>query len=109
LEEAEKIMMPSAMRVFFARILVHCEPSDPKSLWEKFKLSLSEDLLQISDEKMAIVKCYREISIICAEEGKTIDKILNIPELIKAASEINVDEDIDLDNEKEKVWKDMLC
>jgi hypothetical protein len=105
LQEAEKMMMPSAMRVFFGRILVHCEPSDTISLWEKFKISLSEDFLQTYDENTAFTMCYKEVSIICTEEGKSIDKVLNIPELIKAASEINLDEQHDIDQEKKNAME----
>jgi hypothetical protein len=93
------------MRVFFARILVHCEPSDPISLWEKFKIALSEDFLKTFDEYTAFTICYKEVSNICTEEGKTIEKVLNIPELIMAATEINLEEKHDIDHEKEKAME----
>jgi hypothetical protein len=98
-------MLPSAMRVFFGRILVHCEPSDAISLWENFKMALSEDYLKTYDEYTAFVICYKEVSIICTEEGKSIEKVLNIPELIKAATEINMEEQLDIDHEKEKAME----
>jgi phenolic acid decarboxylase len=98
-------MLPSAMRVFFGRILVHCEPSDSISLWENFKMTLSEDYLQKYDEYTAFVICYKEVSIICTEEGKSIEKVLNIPELIKAATAINMEEQIEIDHEKEKAME----
>jgi 1-aminocyclopropane-1-carboxylate deaminase/D-cysteine desulfhydrase-like pyridoxal-dependent ACC family enzyme len=99
-------MLPSAMRVFFGRILVHCEPSDAISLWEKFKIALSEDYLQTYDEYTAFTITYKEVSNICTEEGKTIEKVLNIPELIIAASEINLEEQHDIDYEKEKAMEE---
>jgi hypothetical protein len=98
-------MLPSAMRVFFGRILVHCEPSDAISLWENFKMALSEDYLKTYDEYTAFVICYKEVSIICTGEGNSIEKILNIPELIKAATEINMEEQLDIDHEKEKAME----
>jgi hypothetical protein len=98
-------MLPSAMRVFFGRILVHCEPSDPISLWEKFKNALSEDYLRTYDEYTAFVICYKEVGIICTGEGNSIEKILYIPELIKSATEINMEEQFDIDHEKEKAME----
>jgi 1-aminocyclopropane-1-carboxylate deaminase/D-cysteine desulfhydrase-like pyridoxal-dependent ACC family enzyme len=65
-------------------------------------MTLAEDLLQKYDENMALNICYKLVSIISIEEGKSIEKVLNIPELIKAASEIGLEEQHDIDHEKEK-------
>lgn len=35
--------MPYALRRLFATILVHCQPTDVRKLWDNFYLSLSED------------------------------------------------------------------
>ncbi|XP_071905589.1 uncharacterized protein [Coffea arabica] len=43
LEEAALFQMPSSLRLLFATILVHCSPTDPRFLWNKFPLELSAD------------------------------------------------------------------
>jgi 1-aminocyclopropane-1-carboxylate deaminase/D-cysteine desulfhydrase-like pyridoxal-dependent ACC family enzyme len=68
-------------------------------------MALSEDYLKTYDEYTAFVICYKEVSIICTGEGNSIEKILNIPELIKAATEINMEEQLDIDHEKEKAME----
>nr|XP_033797247.1 uncharacterized protein LOC117359137 [Geotrypetes seraphini] len=45
LREAELISLPQQFRNLFAIILTTCSPSNPNSLWEKYKEALSEDLL----------------------------------------------------------------
>ena len=37
--------MPHALRMLFANILIHGEPTYPFKLWEKFKKVLAEDFL----------------------------------------------------------------
>ncbi|WVZ85979.1 hypothetical protein U9M48_032832 [Paspalum notatum var. saurae] len=43
LAEAETFQMPSALRRLFATILVHCEASNVRSLWDKHQEAMSED------------------------------------------------------------------
>ena len=45
LTEASTNFMPSQLRDLFACSLAHCEPSDPRQLWDKHKHSLAEDFL----------------------------------------------------------------
>ncbi|CAE1175580.1 unnamed protein product [Acanthosepion pharaonis] len=44
--EGALLKMPFALRHLFTTILQMCEPSDPKSLWDKYKDFLSEDILR---------------------------------------------------------------
>ncbi|CAE1291701.1 unnamed protein product [Acanthosepion pharaonis] len=44
--EGALLKMPSALRHLFTIILQMCESSDPKSLWDKYKGFLSEDILR---------------------------------------------------------------
>ncbi|CAE1169725.1 unnamed protein product [Acanthosepion pharaonis] len=44
--EGALLKIPSALRHLFTTILQMCEPSDPKSLWDKYKDFLSEDILR---------------------------------------------------------------
>lgn len=46
LTEATLTCLPQQIRTLFAIILTTCAPSDPKSLWEKHKESLSEDVIR---------------------------------------------------------------
>ncbi|XP_059446564.1 uncharacterized protein LOC132178128 [Corylus avellana] len=43
LEEASSYQMPYSLRRLFATILVYCNPSNPRALWEQFEESMSED------------------------------------------------------------------
>ena len=43
LTEAQRTVTPSHLRSLFVIILLFSNPADPLALWEKFKLSLSED------------------------------------------------------------------
>ncbi|KIH55918.1 hypothetical protein ANCDUO_13912 [Ancylostoma duodenale] len=46
LAEACQTCFPSQLRTLFAIIITSCAPSNPQSLWEKYKESLSEDILR---------------------------------------------------------------
>ncbi|XP_071928011.1 uncharacterized protein [Coffea arabica] len=43
LEEAAGFQMPSSLRFLFATLLLHCAPTNPSLLWEKFEMVLSRD------------------------------------------------------------------
>ena len=45
LAEAKEISVPSQIRDLFAIIITTCNPSNPLELWNKYKTSLSEDIL----------------------------------------------------------------
>ncbi|CAE1303705.1 unnamed protein product [Acanthosepion pharaonis] len=63
--EGALLKMPSALRHLFTTILQMCEPSDPKSLWDKYKDLLSEDIL-------------REAQLLCPTMALTFnDRIYN--------------------------------
>ncbi|KIH66755.1 hypothetical protein ANCDUO_02915 [Ancylostoma duodenale] len=46
LAQACQTCFPSQLRTLFAIIITSCAPSNPKSLWEEYKESLSEDILR---------------------------------------------------------------
>jgi len=48
--EAASHFMPNQLRDLFACILAHCNPSDPRRLWDKHKHSLAEDFLHEARE-----------------------------------------------------------
>ncbi|XP_027150281.1 uncharacterized protein LOC113750513 [Coffea eugenioides] len=43
LEEAAGFQMPSLLRFLFVTLLLHCAPTNPSLLWEKFEMKLSRD------------------------------------------------------------------
>lgn len=43
LEEAVGFQMPSSLRFLFVTLLLHCAPTNPSLLWEKFEMKLSRD------------------------------------------------------------------
>ena len=48
LEEASMYQMPYSLRRLFATILVYCNPSNPKLLWNKFEQVMSEDFRKLN-------------------------------------------------------------
>lgn len=47
LTEASLYQMSVALHQFFSTILVYCEPTNPRQLWNKFYVLLSEDFMNI--------------------------------------------------------------
>ncbi|XP_049385851.1 uncharacterized protein LOC125849952 [Solanum stenotomum] len=41
--EAASYQMPSSLRQLFAMLLIYCNPTNPRELWERFESSMSED------------------------------------------------------------------
>ncbi|XBH60294.1 hypothetical protein VPH35_114911 [Triticum aestivum] len=54
LAESTLYDMPSSLRRLFAKILVFCEPSDVRGLWEKHLEALSEDYRRNNPSKVAV-------------------------------------------------------
>ena len=48
LVEASSLQMPYALRRLFVAILIFCEPSDVRNLWDKFYIHMAEDYPSIS-------------------------------------------------------------
>lgn len=74
LTEATLYQMPVALRQLFSTILVYCEPTNPRQLWNKFYVPLSEDFMNIEgiDEKTAENKTIQCISDLLESVGKDI-------------------------------------
>lgn len=53
LSESSAIYSASKMRYLFCIILIHCEPSNPIALWDKFKPVMSEDILHCLRQQYA--------------------------------------------------------
>ena len=88
--EAIQYSSPSYIRTLFASILVHCEPTNPLTLWENHKLSLGEDFRHISPSSSDDQLCntvLHELSVILHQHQKSLSDF-NLPE----PDQNNVDE-----------------
>ena len=57
LQEATSYQMPYSLRQLFASLLVHCAPSNPKHLWEKYQSYMAEDFSRDNNlTKFEIIK-----------------------------------------------------
>lgn len=82
MKEAKSWMMPNSLRNLFVRILIHCRPSSPESLWDEFKLDLSEDFIhQGKDIDSAIELAYMTICKLLLNEGSNINDFPSMPQV----------------------------
>jgi hypothetical protein len=65
LTEATTFQMPSALRRLFATILVLCEATNIRGLWDKHKDALGEDLAETTPTRQEWSKWCSEIYEIC--------------------------------------------
>ncbi|XP_071920605.1 uncharacterized protein [Coffea arabica] len=85
LEEAALYHMPYSFRRLFATLLVYFTPADPRSLWLKFKESMSEDFnrtLNLSSDQVQHKVLY-EISKFLESMGKNINMYGLVPRILK--------------------------
>ena len=71
MEEAVRFRAPSSLRNLFCVILVFCEPSDPTSLYERFKFDLAEDFTRFHDDETAFSLAIRDMNRIFAAHNTT--------------------------------------
>ena len=43
MSEAASYQMPSSLRQLFAMLLIYCNPTNPRELWERFESPMSDD------------------------------------------------------------------
>ncbi|XP_057305384.1 uncharacterized protein LOC130642312 [Hydractinia symbiolongicarpus] len=68
LQEAVNFQMPRQLRQLLAVIIIHCEPSDPITLWTRYKDAMYEDYIHQINEEQAE---YRLFQIINASQLRT--------------------------------------
>ncbi|XP_060960966.1 uncharacterized protein LOC133031476 [Cannabis sativa] len=90
LHEASLYQAPSSLRQLFATILVYCNPTNPRDLWEHYEEEMSADL-KSEEDSLSIVrnKVLKSISSTIESMGKDI----NSYQLL--------DEDISFDDDEE--------
>ncbi|XP_057299673.1 uncharacterized protein LOC130630262 [Hydractinia symbiolongicarpus] len=62
LQEAVNFQMPRQLRQLFAVILTHCEPSDPFTLWTRYKDAMYEDYIRQMNEEHAEYRLLQDIN-----------------------------------------------
>ncbi|XP_062113696.1 uncharacterized protein LOC133824737 [Humulus lupulus] len=74
LHEASLYQMPSSLRRLFATILVYCNPTNPRDLWERFEEDMSIDFKSSEDStSTARYHVLRSISSTIESMGKNIN------------------------------------
>jgi hypothetical protein len=89
-EYASFITNADYMRKLFAQILINCEPGNPKALWDKHKVSMSEDIFHVLRSKIthndsslidqyAFNLCLQYIDLHLTRYGKSLAHIPSMP------------------------------
>lgn len=86
--------MPVALRQLFSTILVYCEPTNPRQLWNKFYVPLSEDFMNIEGIDEKTIRGTHTDN--CIHMVKEIDDELKTPipaEDLMAQTQLNSDQE----------------
>ncbi|XP_042980082.1 uncharacterized protein LOC122310265 [Carya illinoinensis] len=74
LQEASLYQMPSNLRQLFATILVYCNPTNPRYLWEHFEQDMSSDFQLTEDSQSNVrMQVLRSISMTLESMGRDIN------------------------------------
>ncbi|KAG6670583.1 hypothetical protein I3843_Q054100 [Carya illinoinensis] len=74
LQEASLYQVPSSLRRLFATILVYCNPTNPRELWERFEQDMSTDFKSTEDSISNVrTQVLRSISFTIESMGKDIN------------------------------------
>ncbi|XP_042954554.1 uncharacterized protein LOC122290960 [Carya illinoinensis] len=74
LQEASLYQVPSSLRRLFATILVYCNPTYPRELWESFEQDMSADFKSTEDSISKVrTQVLRSISFTIESMGKDIN------------------------------------
>uniref|UniRef100_A0A453RUC7 ATP-dependent DNA helicase n=1 Tax=Aegilops tauschii subsp. strangulata TaxID=200361 RepID=A0A453RUC7_AEGTS len=89
--EAGTFQMPTALRRLFATILVFCEATQIRQLWDKHLASMSEDYRRTQSNEAALEQMVlRDIRDLLQSMGKDI-KLYGLPDLVDADGSSNFD------------------
>ena len=82
IEEAISLLMPRQCRQLFVTILTHCQPADPKALWDSHKEGLAEDFARTVPLDQAIETALADINARLIESGMSCESVgLPLPNL----------------------------
>ncbi|XP_009800551.1 uncharacterized protein LOC107775091 [Nicotiana tabacum] len=87
MSEAVRYQMPYSLRRLFATLLVYCNPTNPKELWDRFEDSMSEDfkILPHLNEKQICRMALDHINNILHSLGRDINEFALVSERILAS------------------------
>ncbi|XP_057310674.1 uncharacterized protein LOC130648635 [Hydractinia symbiolongicarpus] len=71
--EAVNSQMPRQLRQLFAVILTHCEPSNPFTLWTRYKDAMYEDYIRQMNEEHAEYRLLQDINSMNYPPAENID------------------------------------
>ncbi|XP_059290173.1 uncharacterized protein LOC132043732 isoform X1 [Lycium ferocissimum] len=85
MSEAISYRMPYSLRHLFATLLIYCNPTNPRELWEKFEKPLSEDFHKYTNLGTRDIRfrVLNHINDILHSMGHDINEFQLIPEMIK--------------------------
>ncbi|KAG5563862.1 hypothetical protein RHGRI_000157 [Rhododendron griersonianum] len=91
LADAASFQMPQALRNLFAVILVYCDPSDVRKLWQDYYEPMSEDFLRLEgvNEELRLLKTLKSIDMFLESIGKSI-KDYDLPAIKSQIVEIGI-------------------
>ncbi|KAG5583330.1 hypothetical protein H5410_053957 [Solanum commersonii] len=86
--EAASYQMPSSLRQLFAMLLIYCNPTNPRELWERFESPISEDFkkssnLNVREIRYKVLNCINDV---LHSMGRDINEFELISEYIKPSS-----------------------
>ncbi|KAL3361944.1 hypothetical protein AABB24_014672 [Solanum stoloniferum] len=86
--EAANYQMPSSLRQLFAMLLIYCNPTNPRELWERFESPMSEDFkkslnLNVREIRYKVLNCINDV---LHSMGRDINEFELISEYIKPTS-----------------------
>jgi hypothetical protein len=102
LKEAVFMSVPRSIRQLFVNILLHCQPSDPLSIYNEFRNDMSEDFLR--NRRTALNLTETEIQELAwndlllelsryLEEGGASNDVFNIPTPDQSLNNVSIIED----------------
>ncbi|XP_015078482.2 uncharacterized protein LOC107022360 [Solanum pennellii] len=88
MSEAASYQMPSSLRQLFAMLLIYCNPTNPRELWERFESPMSDDFSKSSNINVRQIryKVLNYINDILHSMGRDINEFELISEYIKPSS-----------------------
>ncbi|XP_027768140.1 uncharacterized protein LOC107002396 isoform X1 [Solanum pennellii] len=88
MSEAASYQMPSSLRQLFAMLLIYCNPTNPRELWERFESPMSDDFSKSSNINVREIryKVLNYINDILHSMGRDINEFELISEYIKPSS-----------------------
>nr|GMD83298.1 uncharacterized protein LOC109183853 isoform X1 [Ipomoea batatas] len=96
LDEAVLYQMPSSFRRLFATLLIYCDISNPRNLWNKFKSYMCEDLLRTrlhTDDEVQVM-VLQLIANAVEKMGKKIDDFNLVDDRLSISTQEKEDREI---------------